>query len=212
MRSKITALANHADRKQVAAVLRGDEAAFKAFFDDYYPRLYRFALSRLRHDHETAEDMAQQTLAKALRHMADYRGEARLFTWLCTICRHQIIDWQRKHAAYDKNVVPIEDIDWVRAAVESLSSPNNDEPQTQAHRSDLIRLIHVALDQLPQHYGDALEWKYMQELSVKEISERLGLGLEATRSLLARAKRAFVQVYAPLGEGLSETLMQDNPS
>jgi DNA-directed RNA polymerase specialized sigma24 family protein len=46
----------------------------------------------------------------------------------------------------------------------------------------------VALDRLPAHYGNALEWKYVYGFSVEEIAAKLGVGLDAAQSV-ARAKR-----------------------
>ena len=47
-------------------------------------------------------------------------------------------------------------------------------------------------------YGNVLEWKYIEGHSVREIAARLQIGTEAAQSLLARAKRAFADVYATL--------------
>ena len=51
------------------------------------------------------------------------------------------------------------------------------------------------LDHLPQHYADALEWKYIDEIPVQEIGVRLGLGPKAAESLLTRARRAFREAF-----------------
>ena len=56
---------------------------------------------------------------------------------------------------------------------------------------------------LPAKYGDVLEWKYVEGYSVKEISEKLEIGAEATQSLLARAKRAFADVYSSMNEAIN---------
>ena len=64
-------------------------------------------------------------------------------------------------------------------------------------------MIQVALDQLPTHYGDALEWKYVYGFSVDEIAAKLGIGFEAAQSLLARAKRAFQEIYGALTSELA---------
>ena len=81
-------------------------------------------------------------------------------------------------------------------------APAEDGPEARFARTESVRLIQVALDRLPARYGDALEWKYVEGLSVKEISARLKLGREATQSLLARARRAFREVYSSLLDGL----------
>ena len=60
----------------------------------------------------------------------------------------------------------------------------------------------MALDRLPAHYGNALEWKYVYGFSVEEIAAKLGVGLDAAQSVLARAKRAFHDVYGTLTKDL----------
>ena len=71
-------------------------------------------------------------------------------------------------------------------------------------RLETTRLIQVALDKLPTHYGNALEWKYISGFSVEEIAAKLGVGFEAAQSILARAKRAFCDVYGTLTGELAQ--------
>ena len=59
--------------------------------------------------------------------------------------------------------------------------------------------MQVTLDHLPGRYGDALEWRYIQELTVEDIAARLGLGYKATESLLSRARAAFRDGFAAIG-------------
>jgi RNA polymerase sigma-70 factor (ECF subfamily) len=179
------------DRQWIERMLAGDERAFRAFFEDYYPRLYRFALPRLGRNPDTAKDVVQATLIKAMRKLGDFRGEAALFTWLCQICRHQIADHVRAERRYSNKVILLEDSEDVRAALESLEAPATDDPLTRCDRGELTRLIHAVLDRLPGRYGDALEWKYIEGHSVEEIGQRLGIGHTAAQSLLARARVAF---------------------
>jgi RNA polymerase sigma-70 factor (ECF subfamily) len=191
------------DKKLVKQLLAGDERAFSAFFDDYFPRLYRFALTRLSNDPEGAREVTQIAMCKAVRRLESYRGEAALFTWLCTICRNAITDWLRKQGRYRDHIVLIEDFPAVQAAVDSLHQPLSEQPDKQRERQELVRLIQVALDRLPAHYGNVLEWKYIEGYSVKEIAQRLDLGTEATQSLLARAKRAFSDAYTSITESMA---------
>ena len=186
------------DRRLAKRLLAGDERAFDRFFDDYFARLYRFALARIPDDSEGAKEDVQTTLTKAVRKMSTYRAESAMFTWLCAICRNEISDWLSKQGRYRDHIVLIEDHPDVRAAVESFQTPVQDSPERQYQRVEALRLIQVALDRLPPRYGDVLEWKYVEGHSIKEISERLEIGTEATQSLLARAKRAFADVYGSL--------------
>jgi RNA polymerase sigma-70 factor (ECF subfamily) len=186
------------DRRLVKRLLAHDREAFNAFFDGYFPRLYRFARTRLGNDPDTTKEIVQVTLTKAVRSLGSYRGEAALFTWLCTICRNVIADHQERVARERQHVVLTEDLPDVRAAVESLSAPASDDPEHNFRRLETVRLIQVALDQLPTHYGNALEWKYVYGFSVEEIAAKLGMGVEAAQSLLARAKRGFQEIYGTL--------------
>lgn len=175
----------------VAAMLKGDERAFTAFFDSYFPRVYRFALPRLGGDVDAATEVVQATLVKAMRKLADFRGEASLFTWVCTICRHEVVDWLRVQRRHSDKVVLMEDSPELRAAVESIAAPEMEEPGSRYSQAETRRLVRLVLDRLPPRYGDALEMKYVEGLSVDEISVELGIGTTATQSLLARARVAF---------------------
>jgi RNA polymerase sigma-70 factor (ECF subfamily) len=101
-----------------------------------------------------------------------------------------------------EQIVLIEDFPAVQAVVDSLEEDDSLRPDKQQERVELVRLIQVALDRLPPNYGNVLEWKYIDGFSVREIAARMELGTEATQSLLARAKRAFCDVYATMAESL----------
>lgn len=186
------------DKKLVKRLLAGDEQAFRQFFDENFQRLYRFGLARLSGDENVALEVVQQAMSRALLNMKGYRGEAALFTWLCAICRNEIADWARKNTRYQQHIVLTEDHPEIRAAVDSFCAHGGDGPQGKYQRHEAIRLIQVALDHLPPKYGDVLEWKYIEGFSVNEIARRLDLSQQAAQSVLARARRAFQEIYSTL--------------
>jgi len=187
----------NSDLGMVQRLLRGDARAFENFIDEYYPRLYRFAFRRLRGDADAAQDMVQATFEKAIPGLARYRGEAALFSWLCTFCRYEIAAFWKERDPRGIPVVLIEDHADVRAALESLAS-SAEGPEMDLQRKELARMVRVALDHLPPHYDHALEWKYIAGWSVKEIAGRLALTPKATESLLTRARQAFRDAFAEL--------------
>ncbi len=192
------------DRKLVKKLLGGDELAFEGFFEDNFARLYRFALVRLSDDPDAARDIAQIVLTRAMQKLHTYRAESALFTWLCAICRNEVSDWLSRQGRYRQHIVLTEDYPELQAAVDSFQTPFEENPEAQYLRLEKLRLIQVALDKLPAKYGNVLEWKYVQGHSVREISTRLNMGQEATQSLIARAKRAFADVYTTLMAGINE--------
>ena len=179
------------DAALIAAMLAGDEVAFRVFFETYFPRVYRFALPRLGNDAEACKEVVQSTLVKAMRALGTFRGEAALFSWLCQICRRQIADYLRAHKRHHQNVVLIDDTPGLREALESIAAPSSDEPLQGYGSAETRRLVQSVLDRLPSRYGDVLEWKYIEGRSVEEIGALLGVGQTAAQSLLARARVAF---------------------
>jgi RNA polymerase sigma-70 factor, ECF subfamily len=181
-------------------VLAGDESAFEEFFAAYFPRVYRFARLRLAGDEDAAEDVVQVTLIKALGKLHTYRGEAALFTWLCTFCRREIAAWYER-AGRNAEVSLEDDRPEMRAVLDALAVMSRDDPGQEFDRRELSRLVQITLDLLPARYADALEWKYIEGFSVTEIAQRLGLGYKAAESVLTRARQAFREGFALVARG-----------
>lgn len=186
----------HVDRQLVKALLAGDQAAFDGFFNAYFPRLYRFVLPRLEHSAAAAQDICQEVLARAIRRLGSYRGEAALFTWLCQIARHELADHWQRQGRLAAHVANADDDASVRAVLESLQADERDGPEARRHAEEIKRAVQVTLDSLPGRYGDALEWKYLDDLTIAEIAERLGLSSAAAQSLLQRARASFREAFA----------------
>jgi RNA polymerase sigma-70 factor (ECF subfamily) len=173
----------------------GEESAFEEFVAIYFPRLYRFARIRLGGDDDAAEDVVQTTLTRALDKLQTYRGEAALFTWLCTLCRHEIAAWYER-TGRSSHVSLADDRPDTRAVLDAVATLSSDDPEQELQRRELSRLVQATLDHLPGRYGDALAWRYIEGESVEEISRRLGLGYKAAESLLTRARQAFREAFA----------------
>lgn len=186
------------DCRLVKRMLAGEQRAFDEFFNCYFDRLYRFALLRLGNDSDAAEDVVQQALCRAVQKLDQFRGDAALFTWLCRICRNAIADSFRAKDRPRGQAVPFEDSEEIRAALESLSAMPVDDPAQSLMNEQLGRAVQAVLDYLPNRYGDILEWKYMQGLTVKEIAARLRIKPKAAESMLNRARNAFREGFASI--------------
>ena len=179
------------DKKLAKRLIKGDRQSFDIFFNSYFPRIYRFALARLNHDHNLAEDTTQIVLCQAISKMSTYRGEAPLFSWLCTFARYEI-SRQRKARELSQGHSPLrEDDPTIQAALELLMSETANDPDVAAYQAELGQLVRVTLDQLPALYADSLECKYVLGFSVRDIAERIGRSEKATESILTRARNAF---------------------
>ncbi len=183
------------ERRLVKAMLAGDAAAMEDFAERYFPGVYRFALGRLRGDRDLTREIVQTTVCKALAKLASYRGEASLLTWLCACCRNEIAMHYRRR----KSLPPHLELEEERALPAESPFPwYGGGPEREAIRREADHLVHLALDLLPPHYAQALEWKYLDRFPVNEIAARLGVGPKAAESLLTRARRAFREEYEQL--------------
>jgi RNA polymerase sigma-70 factor (ECF subfamily) len=180
------------DRALVARMRAGDQRAFDEFFKDSAPRLVAFIARRTALDPATLEDIVQSALIKAVRHLASYRGEAALFTWLTEICRNELADEHRK-AKRRPTHLSLDEPDAVHRWEEMLRAPQGQEPVPQLQAASERAEIMKVLESLPANYALALEAKYGDGLSVETIALQLGLTEIAVQSMLARAREAFRQ-------------------
>ena len=189
------------DLAMAKALVKGDERQFSIYFDEYFPRLYRFAFTRLGPDEELVKDVVQTTLMNSMRNLDSYRGDAAMFTWLCQICRNEIAGYYRRLSRSVPEVAA--DDEKIRPILESLEADDEASPDIQFETREARQLIQEVLDFLPGHYGNALEWKYIHGFSVTEIAGKLELSELAVQSLLARARTAFKKAVLQISPQLA---------
>lgn len=183
-----------ADRELARRVLAGDTEAFEVFFDSHVHGLYRYASARLR-DPETAQDVVQSTFAEALANLGSFRGDGRLAAWLYGICRYQLSAHVRRGRRRPAHLELSEEIPNLLDLAEHLPGAP-ESPDLALDRREIRAQVHAALDQLPERYAATLEWKYLEDLPVKEIARRLATSPKAAESLLTRAREAFRRCFA----------------
>jgi RNA polymerase sigma-70 factor, ECF subfamily len=169
---------------------RGEQRAFDQFFDRYAARLGAFIARRSAFDAAGIEDVVQMTMINAMRGLANFRGGASLFTWLCQISRNHLADARRK-AARQPVMQSLDELADERplATVVQLTDFRDplDECASESDRGAVRRVI----NRLPAHYAKILELRYGDELTVPEIATTLGISETAAESQLVRAKQAF---------------------
>lgn len=189
------------DRQLAKEVLHGDRTALRTFFDRHYDAVYRYCLRSVAE--ADAEEIATETLRHAIRRIETYRGEAALATWINRVASSQLSMHFRKTGRQPR-VVSIDADERLRSRVEAMAADLASPEQARAD-ADRQAFVHRLLDALPGDYGDILEWKYIEGLSVAEIAERLSTTTLAIQSRLARARRAFRERFEDAG---TEAAMQ----
>lgn len=186
------------DRALVARMLAGERRAFDEFFAANMPRLVAHAARRSALDAAAIEDVVQSTLIKGLRSLGQYRGDASLYTWLAKICRNELADLHRA-AARRPTVVSLYKVEGLPREFSRIRAPEHAEPPQALHADQHSVSLMRVMAALPEQYARALEAKYGDGLSVKDIAKMLNLSRIATQSLLARAREAFRQQWQASG-------------
>jgi len=190
--------------KLIKKVRRGDARALEELYEANVDGLYTFVFYRVGRDATLAEDVVQETFAKALKRLMDYdaeRGSVR--SWLCTMSRNVIRDHLRAHRRATELASMWDRVDETLAQVfEALEqAPLSDEVIARAETRDLVNMT---IANLPDHYRQVLRRKYVDGDSVQSLATRLAVSEEAAKSLLARARRAFRETFSTLCHEMAE--------
>ena len=172
-------------RRLAAAVARGDDAAFREFYERYHRRLFRFALVLARGDETLAHDGVQAAFVTAAKKLRGVASEEHLWNWLARVARQHLAKARRQHQR-DSTVVGM---------AEPPDFPDHTEPD-----SVLEENLDAALLAMDAGERELVEWFYFDKLSHKEIAERL----DATpKSISSRLERARAKLRAVMARKLS---------
>ncbi len=158
------------DKGWAKRILSGDRAAGERLVTQAYPRIYRM-LRNLSGHSEIAEDLTQQTFARAWQSLPGYRGEASLMTWLHSIAYHEFTHWLRAR----RDLQPLEDAAEIPAPA-------------VAEQGLITVMLRRALMQLSEEHRETFVLFYIQDLSVQEVAHILGVPVGTVKSRLSAAR------------------------
>jgi RNA polymerase sigma factor (sigma-70 family) len=113
---------------------------------------------------------------------------------MCQISRSLIYAHYLKDKRRNKILSPLADKTEVRNILDNIAMNENQQPENISAKHEIRDLITEVMDNLPSNYGDLLEWKYVEQLSVNEIAEKLKTNHVSVQSSLSRARKAFKDV------------------
>lgn len=168
-------------------IVAGDESAFEQLMRQHNRRLFRLARVTLRHDGD-AEDALQETYLQAYRAMGSYRGEASLATWLSQLVMNECLGRLRKQARRDgiAQIVPVGDD--VEAENNAVDATQAERPEDSLARAQLRRIIERKLDEMPDNFAAVFVLRGIEELSVEETAQSLGIPEATVRTRYFRAR------------------------
>jgi RNA polymerase sigma-70 factor (ECF subfamily) len=188
------------DAEIVRRVRAGDSALFETLMRRHNQRLYRTARAVVKDEHEV-EDVMQQAYVNAFTHLHQFEERSLFSTWLIRITLNEAVGRLRKMRHFALPAPVSSDIDEDAGEfMETVRSPQPD-PERQAYAQELQRVLEEAVDTLPDRYRTVFMLRDVEGLSTSETGEGLGLGEEAVKTRLHRA-RAMIRraVTARIGE------------
>jgi len=172
-------------------ILAGDSAAFAELMRRYNRRLYRVARSVLRDDME-AEDALQDAYLQAYRALPGFRGQSSLATWLTRIVVNAALVHRRQSARLAE-LIELRSEPSAEPIMDDSSSPN---PERAALRAQTRRLIEAKIDGLPDAFRTVFVLRALEELSVEETGETLGIPEATVRTRYFRARAMLREALA----------------
>lgn len=144
---------------------------FQEVYDLYFKDVYKYALS-LSRDVQIAEEITQETFFKALKNIDSFRGQCRLYVWLCQIAKNTYFSYMRKQT---------------RETPEP-ETPSGENLEARLLQKESAFEIHKALHALPEPYKEVFSLRVFGELSFQQIGELFGKTESWARVTYHRAK------------------------
>jgi len=183
----------------LAALRRGESAAFQQLVETYSPRIYNLALKMLG-DPDVAEDILQETFINAYRAIDRFEGRSHISTWLYRIAHNAVLMRLRKEQRIPDLKSLEDDVD-----LDVLSAPGqwDDAPERRLLQAELIGKMDEALANLSEALRVVFVLRDIDGLSTAETAEVLDLSETAVKSRLHRARLALREQLAPYLQDLA---------
>jgi RNA polymerase sigma-70 factor, ECF subfamily len=195
-------LGNNFDEAWRQRALAGEAEAVREFTAAVLQPLYAFCLYRVGHKQHLCEEVVQETLMRALADLPNFdpqRAGGKIFPWLTGLARneiHRALQKEKKGQSLEALWANMDrELQAVYASLDS--EPFNDE---LLQREETRELVNATMSQLPPHYREALEGKYLGGKSVRDLAESWKVSEKAAESQLTRARKAFRATFLTLSQ------------
>jgi len=170
------------DEELVAQILAGSREHFDLLYSAYFPRVYAFALKRLR-DPGEAEDVAQEVFVTVFRALETWAGNSSLLVWIFGITRNKV---NRRF----RGVRPrLESLD--AEGAQNLASNASPTDRTVDARRILAHCEEVIENRLTPLQRRIFHLKHLRRQSIRSIAGALGKSEDAVKANLYRMRRTL---------------------
>ncbi|MEQ2529692.1 RNA polymerase sigma factor SigW [Robertmurraya yapensis] len=175
-------------KKRIKQVLKGDQNAYAEIVELYKDKVYQLCYRMLGNRHE-AEDMAQEAFIRAYVNIASFNIELKFSTWLYRIATNLCIDRIRKKKPDYYLDAEVSGTDGL--TMYSQIPSDTRLPEDEVEKMELQDIIQREISNLPEKYRSVIVLKYIEELSLNEISEILDMPLGTVKTRIHRGREAL---------------------
>jgi len=179
------------DEQLVALFRAGNDAAFSVIHDRYRQRLFAYSRQMLGGSRQDAEDALQDVFLRAYSSLRSNDRPLSLRAWLYRVAHNRCIDHLRRPTPLAADLL------------DTSRRPQHD-PMDEAERREDLRQLVADVRRLPDQQRSALLMREMDGMSYAELSEALGVSLQAVKSLLVRARIGLVEAIEARDTACSE--------
>ncbi|MFT8312237.1 MAG: RNA polymerase sigma factor SigW [Sporolactobacillus sp.] len=176
---------DQSEKRLIKKIRKGDQQAFAELVERYKNSVFAICL-RMVGNAQEAEDLSQEAFIRAYNHIDQYDHERKFSTWLFRIATNLSIDFLRRR----KNVVSL---DAVVPGTEGLSlnamlPDEGEQPEDRIVRKETEEMVQGEIKKLPEKYRSAVVLKYIEDLSLKEISEIMEIPVGTVKTRIHRGR------------------------
>lgn len=188
LQSQLNNAARPAEADLIRKAITGDETAIRAIIRTHNRRLYRVARSIVRDDSE-AEDVLQEAYLHAFSALADFRGQSSLSTWLTRIVLNEALQRRRRRVDLPTEKTGLQQKMQSQVIPFPYVGNRAVDPESMTVQREFISLIEHAIDELPEDFRTVLVARAIEDMSIEETAELLGIKPETVKTRLHRARR-----------------------
>lgn len=160
---------------------------FRSIVEQHQDRVLNICYKFL-HNREDAEDTAQEVFMEVFRSLEQFRGDARMSTWIHRIAVTKSLDLIRKRKR-KKRIGSAKRIIGISETREEPAGSPRYRPDTQIEETESREILHRAIDRLPDTQKIALSLSQIEGFSYKETAAIMETSLGSVESLVFRAKK-----------------------
>jgi RNA polymerase sigma-70 factor, ECF subfamily len=182
----------------VTSAKAGDANAFEELVNRYERKIFRLTKHITQNDAD-AEDAMQDAFLKAFRHLNEFEGGSRFYTWLVRIAVNESLMRLRKrrpnHFSLDEPV---------KADEEDIPRQLEDwgpTPEQRYQKKELSSILSKVIEQLEPIYRAVFVLRDVEDISTEDTAQMLGISISAVKSRLLRARLKLREMLHPYFQG-----------